>query len=321
MKALICGINGQDGAYLAQLLLDKGYTVFGTSRDVIGSKFQNLINLNIKNNIELISMDISDFRSVLYVIDKYKPDEIYNLAGQTSVSLSFDQPVEAMESIGIAALNLLESIRFINPFIRLYNASSSECFGETGKIAASEKTAFRPRSPYGVAKATAHFLVQNYRESYGIFACSGVLFNHESPLRPQRFVTQKIVYAAARIAAGKQERLELGNLSISRDWGWAPDYVDAMWRMLQQQHAGDFVVATGKTISLEEFVDKSFSYFNLNWKNHVDVSKSLLRPSDISESYANPSKSMEILGWKPSVNVYGVIERMCDAASKNIELL
>ncbi|MFT7460159.1 MAG: GDPmannose 4,6-dehydratase [Planctomycetota bacterium] len=319
MRALICGISGQDGAYLAQLLLGMEYTVVGTSRDVAAYQFANLTALNIKNEVELLSMDITDFRSVLYVIEKVKPDEIYNLAGQTSVGLSFDQPVEAMESIGFGTLNLLEAIRFTDPSISFYNAGSSDCFGDTGDLAATEETPFRPRSPYGVAKASAHFLVQNYREAYGLYACSGVLFNHESTLRPQRFVTQKIVSAAARIHAGSQERLELGNLSISRDWGWAPDYVEAMWRMLQQNNPEDFIVATGKTISLEQFVDISFAYFNLNWKDYVDLKKSLMRPLDIAISRGDPAKSNMVLGWVHTLDVTGVIDCMCRAASDRLE--
>lgn len=318
MRALICGVGGQDGSYLAHLLLGKGYEVFGTSRDALASGFNNLLTLNIIKNVSLLSMDITDFRSVLYALEKVRPDEVYNLAGQTSVGLSFEQPVEAMTSIGLSTLNLLEAIRFTSPSIRLYNAGSSDCFGDTGSKCATEFTPFQPRSPYGVAKTTAHFLVQNYRDSYGLFACTGILFNHESPLRPRRFVTQKIVSAAARISKGSNERLELGNLAISRDWGWAPDYVKAMWSMLQQKEPDDFVVATGTSISLEEFVDRSFSYFNLSWKDHVDIRSELLRPSDIQMSRGSYAKAHKMLGWSPSIDVAGVIERMCLAASNSL---
>ena len=222
-KALICGMPGQDGAYLAKLLLDQGYSVCGTSRDAQMSSFGNLTRLGIRDLVKLESMSLNDFRSVLQVLAKIEPDEVYNLAGQTSVGLSFEQPVETLESIATGTLNLLEAIRFTGGKIKLYNASSSECFGDTGGQAAEESTLFHPRSPYAVAKATAFWEVANYREAYDLFACSGILFNHESPLRPQRFVTQKIVSVACRIAAGSPEKLQLGDISVQRDWGWAPN--------------------------------------------------------------------------------------------------
>lgn len=315
-KALICGVSGQDGAYLSRLLLEKGYEVYGTSRDALASNFNNLDLLGIKKDVNYLSVDISDFRSVLNAVDVVRPDEIYNLAGQTSVGLSFEQPVEAMESIAVATLNLLEVIKFLNPAIRFYSAGSSECFGDTGTVFVTEKTPFNPCSPYAVAKSTAYHLVKNYRQAYGLHACTGILFNHESPLRPQRFVTQKIVTAAALISQGTQERLKLGNLSIARDWGWAPDYVNAMWRMLQLEAADDFVIATGKTITLEEFVNKAFEFFGLDWHAHVDLDSSLLRPSDIAISRGNPQKAKDVLGWEPTMDVDGVIERMCAAEAE-----
>ena len=220
-KALICGVSGQDGTYLAKLLLEKGYEVFGGSRDAQMSSFNNLIKIGIKDNVKLVSINIHDFRSVLQTIIKIKPDEIYNLAGQSSVGLSFDQPVETLESIAVGTLNLLEAIRFSQLPIRFYNAGSSECFGDTGDYAADENTPFRPRSPYAVAKATAYWEVANYREAYRLFACTGILFNHESPLRPERFVTQKIISTIRRISNGSNEKLNLGNIEIARDWGWA----------------------------------------------------------------------------------------------------
>jgi GDPmannose 4,6-dehydratase len=244
---LIFGISGQDGAYLARLLLSKGYHVHGTARDAQMSSFGNLRLLGIKEQITFHSMALNDFRSVLQVLAKVRPDEIYNLAGQSSVGLSFDQPVETLESISVGTLNLLEAIRFIGSPMKLYSAGSSECFGNTGGEPADEETPFRPRSPYAVAKATAFWEVANYREAYNLFACTGILFNHESTLRPERFVTQKIVKSACRIAAGSKEKLHLGNISISRDWGWAPEYVEAMWQILQQQKPDDFVIATGET--------------------------------------------------------------------------
>ena len=314
MKALICGVAGQDGSYLAELLLKKGYDVVGTSRDSMTTSFSNLERLGIQNDLQTTSMAINDFRSVLNVVRRHQPDEIYNLAGQTSVGLSFEQPVEAMESIGEGTLNMLESIRFVDRPIRFYNAGSSECFGDTGSMTADEKTSFQPRSPYAVAKSTAYWLARSYRDSYGMFACTGILFNHESPHRPERFVTQKIVRSAARISLGSGETLQLGNIDIWRDWGWAPEYVDAMWRMLQHSVAEDFVIATGKTNSLEYFVSRTFSFFNLNWKDHVKVNASLFRPSDINQNSANPSKAKRMLDWEAQVDLESVIDRMCEAA-------
>lgn len=312
-KALICGISGQDGAYLAQLLLDKGYEVFGTSRDAQINAFHNLARLGIRDRVRLESMSLNDFRSVLQALAKVKPDEVYNLAGQSSVGLSFQQPVETLESIALGALNLLEAIRFTEQPIRLYNAGSSECFGDTGDIAANEDQPFRPRSPYAVAKATAFWETANYREAYKLFACSGILFNHESPLRPERFVTKKIVAAACRIAAGSGEKLRLGNLSIQRDWGWAPEYVKAMWLMLQQDKPEDFVVATGKTHSLEEFAAAAFDQLNLDWRNHVEVDATLLRPADIDAGRADPSKAAQTLGWQAQHTMPDVVRMMVQA--------
>ncbi len=311
--ALICGISGQDGAYLAKLLIERGYRVAGTSRDDQMSGFRNLDRLGIRSQVEVASMAINDFRSVLQVLARFKPDEIYNLAGQSSVGLSFEQPVETLESISVGTLNILEGIRFLNPEIRLYNASSSECFGDTGGTPASEDTPFRPRSPYAVAKATAFWEVANYREAYGLFACSGILFNHESPLRPERFVTQKIVRAACRIAAGGAERLQLGNIDIQRDWGWAPEYVDAMWRMMQQDTAQDFVIATGETHPLAAFVDEAFSVAGLNWQEHVDSNPALLRPTDLRISRANTGRAEEVLNWRAKTRMRDVAKRMVQA--------
>ncbi len=221
MRALICGVSGQDGAYLARLLLQKGYEVYGTSRDAQINSFNNLISLGIRKDVQTLSMIINDFRSVVNVIKNVQPDEVYNLAGQSSVGLSFDQPVETLESINTGTLSLLETIRFLDLPIRLYNAGSSECFGNTQNIGADESTSFNPRSPYAIAKSSAYWLVSNYREAYNLFACNGILFNHESPLRPIRFVTKKLISTACRIANGSNERLTLGNIDIIRDWGLA----------------------------------------------------------------------------------------------------
>lgn len=308
--ALICGISGQDGAYLARLLLGKGYQVHGTARDAQMSSFGNLRLLGIKEQITCHSMALNDFRSVLQVLAKVRPDEIYNLAGQSSVGLSFDQPVETLESISVGTLNLLEAIRFIGSPMKLYSAGSSECFGNTGGEPADEETPFRPRSPYAVAKATAFWEVANYREAYDLFACTGILFNHESPLRPERFVTQKIVKSACRIAAGSCEKLLLGNISIARDWGWAPEYVEAMWLILQQEKPDDFVIATGETNSLEAFVAEVFLAVGLDWREHTLSDESLLRPSEILTSYGNPSKAASVLGWKAHYKMRDVVRMM-----------
>jgi GDPmannose 4,6-dehydratase len=316
-KALICGISGQDGTYLAQLLLGKGYEVYGTSRDAQLSTFQNLQRLGILGQVRLESMALNDFRSVLQVLMKVEPDEVYNLAGQSSVGLSFQQPVETLESISVGTLNLLEAIRFTDRPMKLYNASSSESFGDTGGIAADETTPFRPRSPYAVAKAAAFWEVANYREAYGLFACSGILFNHESPLRPERFVTKKVVAAACRIAAGSKEKLQLGNISIQRDWGWAPEYVEAMWLMLQQDQPDDFVVATGESHSLEEFIETAFDCVGLNWRDHTVADVALLRPTDLIFGIGNPVKAEKRLGWKALSTMRKVVGKMIEEELKD----
>jgi GDPmannose 4,6-dehydratase len=317
--ALICGVSGQDGAYLAQFLLARGYRVIGTSRDAQSSSHRNLTTLGIDAFIGIESMSLNDFRSVLQVLTKVQPDEIYNLAGQSSVSLSFEQPVETLESISTGTLNLLEAIRFLDPSIRLYNAGSSECFGNTNEIPADENTPFRPRSPYAVAKACAANLVASYREAYQLFACTGLLFNHESPLRPRRFVTRKIIEAAYRIHAGLDSHVTLGNLDISRDWGWAPDYVEAMWLLLQRETPLDVVIATGRTVSLEYFVKSAFAYFDLDWQRHVLQDKGLLRPSDIAYSAANVALAREQLGWTARHSVDDVVRNMCKAECERSE--
>jgi GDPmannose 4,6-dehydratase len=308
--ALICGISGQDGSYLAALLLSKGYKVFGTSRDVQGSGFLNLLRLGIKEQIQCISMLPEDLPSVLQALRNSNPDEIYYLAGQSSVGLSFERPAEAIQSITLGTLNMLEGCRMMDKKIKLYQAGSGECFGDTQGKPATELTPFLPMSPYAVAKSSAYWLVNNYRDAYGLFACTGILFNHESPLRPECFVTQKIIYAVKRIAQGSNEKLELGRLEIARDWGWAPEYVDAMWRMLQQDEAQDFVIATGTTITLEEFVKTAFDEANLNWQDYVIQDPSLFRPTDLAISYADPSKAANELHWQASTRGVDVVKKM-----------
>ncbi|MCM2317484.1 MAG: GDP-mannose 4,6-dehydratase [Thermoanaerobaculia bacterium] len=326
-SALICGLSGQDGSYLAKLLVGKGYRVVGASRDAQLASFGNLKKLGVYDEVELCSMSLNDFRSVLQVLARVAPDEIYNLAGQTSVGLSFEQPVETMESISLAALNLLEAIRFIERPVRLYNACSSECFGDVEGDAANESTPFRPRSPYAVAKAAAYWEVANYRDAYGIYACSGILFNHESPLRPSRFVTKKIVEGAARIAAGSAEPVYLGDVTVMRDWGFAPEYVEAMWRMLQQERPDDFVIATGEAHSVRDFCDAAYANRGIELEWHGDnaavtatdratkreVIKSdprLVRPSDIRRSVGDASKAKAILGWTPRTSFAELVRAM-----------
>lgn len=313
--ALVSGVAGQDGAYLAKLLLQKGYRVVGTSRDAALSPFVNLQQLGIRERVETVSMVPTDFRSVLQTIQDVRPDEVYNLAGQSSVALSFSQPAATIESIAVGTLNLLDAARFLGRPVRLYNAGSSECFGDTGDHPADETTPFAPRSPYAVGKVTAHHLVANYREAYGLFACTGILFNHESPLRPERFVTQKIIRGAARIASGLGKKLVLGDLNIVRDWGWAPEYVTAMWMMLQRDAPEDFLVATGRSVSLAYFVERAFSQFGVtDWQSCVESDSSLARPLDIAVGRGNPSRAHKSLGWRHSWEVEEVVAALCSAA-------
>ena len=326
--ALIIGISGQDGSYLAKFLLKKGYEVWGTSRDAQGSNFNNLKLLGIYDQIKLISMPPEDFRSVLVELRKCNPDEVYNLAGQSSVSLSFDQPVETVQSIVIGSLNLLEACRMLKKTPRVYYAGSSESFGNTNGVAASEKTLFHPQSPYGVAKASAFWIVDNYRNAYKLFACTGILFNHESLLRPERFVTKKIISTATRIANGSKEILELGRLDISRDWGWAPEYVEAMWLMLQQDKPDDYVIATGEQYSVREFCEKVADFHNIEliWQgegiNEVGINKlskkeiikvnpKYFRPTEVETLLGDASKARKEMGWNPKISFEELVQDMC----------
>ena len=311
-KALIIGISGQDGSLLAKFLLEKGYEVYGSSRDASNHSFSNLDNLNIRNKIHLKSLSTYDFRSTLSIIKNIEPDEIYHLAGQSSVGLSFEQPIETFESIAISTLNLLETLRFLGSKTKFYSAGSSECFGNTSEKGANENDRFEPRSPYAIAKATAFWQIANYREAYKQFACTGILFNHESPYRPARFVTKKIIQTAHKISLGLEKKLILGDISIIRDWGWAEDYVEAMWLMLQQDTAQDFVISTGKVISLMEFTDKVFQCFGLDWKEFVEINESFKRPTDIRFSKGDSSKAKEILGWTPKHNIDQILNKLID---------
>lgn len=311
--ALICGIGGQDGAYLAAHLLSLGYAVIGTSRDASVNRFEALTRLGIRDRVTATSMSLVDVRSTLQVVAQYQPDEIYNLAGQTSVAISFDQPAETFESIIVGTLNLLETIRILRRSIRIYSAGSAEIFGTIGEQPAGVKTVLNPRSPYGIAKATSLWQVAQYRDAYGIEACTGILFNHESPLRPERFVTQKIVAAACRIAAGEQQSLELGDLSVQRDWGWAPEYVVAMHRMLQLDIVEDFVIATGHTSRLEDFVAAAFEAVGLDWKRYVRCDPALLRPSENRCGRADTTHASERLGWTARYKMPDVARMMVEA--------
>lgn len=310
--ALISGVTGQDGAYLSHYLLTLGYRVVGTSRDAYACDTSRLARLSILKDVELVSLAPNDFRSVLKVISGVQPDELYNLAGQTSVGLSFEQPVECMESISIATLNFLEVIRFLGSGIRLFCAGSSECFGDIGNIPATEETPFHPRSPYAVAKASAFWQVATYREAYKMHACTGILANHESPLRPERFVTQKIIHAVREIRAGRQTALQLGNLEIYRDWGWAPDYVQAMHLMLQTHQPRDYIIASGTTTSLKQFVREAFLLAGLNMTEHLVANDAFLRPSDLTYSAMNPGLIGEHLGWSSSMPLNQIVRKMYD---------
>ena len=312
-RALIVGVSGQDGAYLAQHLTQEGYEVIGTSRDAAIQPFTNLRRLGIYNDVHLRSMAPTDAGSVLQVVRDVAPHEIYNLSGQSSVGLSFEQPRETFDSICTGTVNLLEAVRLLAPDARYYNACSSECFGDTGDEAADEDTPFRPRSPYGAAKAAAFWQVANYRSAYGLFAVSGILFNHESPLRPPRFVTRKIVQGACAIASGEATELHLGNLDVVRDWGWAPEYVVAMQAIVRAPTPRDYVVASGSSHSLREFVEAAFAAVGLDPGKHVRTDAALIRPADIPVSRGDPRRVARELGWRATVGFSELVARMVAA--------
>ena len=310
--ALVCGVSGQDGALMANHLLSKGYTVIGVSRNAKLNSFDNLMTLNILKDVELISSSMLEIEDVSQIISQYSPDEIYNLAGQSSVSSSYQEPLKTMISHYQPNLNILECLRRNFGGIRYYNACSGECYGDTGPTGADESTAFSPKSPYGVAKAAAYWHTSNYREAYGLFVCSGILFNHESPLRGDHFVTKKICLAAKEIAEGTADKLVLGDLSIKRDWGWAPHYIEAMWLMLQQDVADDYVIASGHSNSLERFVDLIFTYYGLDWKQYVERSPQFLRPSEIRTSFGRPEKAKKHLNWVPKYKIEDIVRFMVE---------
>lgn len=310
-KALICGIGGQDGAWLSKLLIKKNYDVWGTSRNAKLNSFQFIKNLGIFKKITFVTMQPENLQSVLQTLAASKPDEVYFLSSQSSVGTSFNFPEDTIQSITLGILNLLEACkRYRN--IKLYNAGSSECFGDTGDTAANEKTPFNPLSPYAVAKSAAFWLVDTYRKAYNLHASTGILFNHESQFRPKKYVTQKIVSTAIRIANGSKEILELGRLDVSRDWGWAPEYVEAMWLIMQQKTPIDLVIATGKSHSLEEFTKEVFSKVGLEWNKYVRLKKDLLRPAEIIKSRADPSQALKLLNWKANAGMKEVVSMLVE---------
>ena len=308
MRALITGITGQDGSYLAELLLDKGYEVFGLVRRLSTKNYWRIEH--ILDKIELIEGDITDSGSLLLALKKADPDEVYNLAAQSFVGTSWNQPVLTAEVTGIGALRLLEVILQYNPRIKFYQASTSELFGLAKEVPQKETTPFHPRSPYGVAKAFAHYMTQNYRESYGMFACSGILFNHESPRRGDEFVTRKVTKAVAKIALGKQDKLVLGNLDARRDWGYAPEYVEAMWLMLQADCPRDYVIATGKTYSVRDLAEKAFQVVGLDYRDYVVTDERLIRPAEVPLLVGDSSLAKAELGWEPKVGFEEMIAEM-----------
>ncbi len=310
-KALVTGVTGQDGSYLAELLLAKGYKVTGMVRRSSTENFERVEHL--RDKITIRQADLLDQLSLIDLIEETEPDEIYNLAAQSFVPTSWIQPALTGEFTALGVTKMLEAIRLVNKKIKFYQASSSEMFGKVLEIPQNEKTPFYPRSPYGVAKVYGHFITVNYRESYDIFAVSGILFNHESPRRGLEFVTRKISDGVARIKLGLAHELRLGNLDAKRDWGFAGDYVEAMWMMLQQKQAQDFVIATGETHSVREFAEIAFEHVGLNWKKYVKVDKRLFRPAEVEQLVGDASKARRILGWKPRVGFKELVHMMVDA--------
>lgn len=323
-KAFITGVTGQDGSYLAELLLEKGYKVYGLTRRTSTQNFERIKTIIHHPNLELISGDLIDQHSITFALQDIQPDEIYNLAAQSFVKASWEQPVLTGEFTAIGVTKVLEAMRLACPKAKFYQASSSEMFGKVREVPQNENTPFYPRSPYGVAKVYGHWITVNYRESYDIYAVSGILFNHESPRRGLEFVTRKISNAVARIKLGKQEFLELGNLDSKRDWGYAKDYVEAMWLMLQQEKADDYVISTGETHSVREFLEIAFKAANLgNYEKYVKHNKKYDRPAEVDLLIGNPEKAKKVLGWSPSVSfeelVTLMVEKDLEFESKNLE--
>jgi len=309
--ALITGITGQDGSYLAELLLEQGYKVIGMVRRTSTINFDRIRHFQEK--VEIVQGDLLDQMSLISILQEHRPSEVYNLAAQSFVPTSFTQPVLTGEFTALGVTRVLDAIRIVDPSIRFYQASSSEMFGKVQEVPQRESTPLYPRSPYGVAKVYGHWITVNYRESYDIFACSGILFNHESPRRGLEFVTHKITNAVARIKLGLESELRLGNLEARRDWGYAPDYVRAMWLMLQQDAPDDYVVATGETHSVQEFVSEAFSHMDLDWKEFVVQDPKFYRPAEVDLLVGDPSKAGERLGWEPSVSFRELVRLMVQA--------
>ena len=308
--AMVTGVTGQDGSYLAELLLQQGYTVVGMVRRTSTINFDRI--RHIQQDIEIVQGDLLDQMSMISILQEHRPDEVYNLAAQSFVPTSFTQPVLTGEFTALGVTRLLDAIRIVNPSIRFYQASSSEMFGKVREVPQTENTAFFPRSPYGVAKVYGHWITVNYRESYGIYACSGILFNHESPRRGLEFVTHKITNAAAQIKLGLGKELRLGNLDARRDWGYAPDYVRAMWLMLQQEKPDDFVIATGETHSVRDFLEEAFGHLDLDWREFVVQDESLYRPAEVDLLVGDASKAGRELGWEPTVSFAELARLMVD---------
>ncbi len=316
-RAVITGITGQDGSYLAELLLDKGYEVTGIVRRASAPNFWRIAHL--LDRISLRPGDLLDQLSLLRIIDDVKPDEIYNLAAMSFVPASWDQPLLTGEFNSMGVTRLLEAVRQVNPGVRIYQASSSEMYGRVREVPQTEMTPFYPRSPYGVSKVFGHYITVNYRESYGLFAVSGILFNHESPRRGLEFVTRKVTDGVARITLGLADHLSLGNLDARRDWGFAGDYVRAMWLMLQQDRADDYVIATGVSHSVQQLVELAFAHAGLDWKKHVRTDPALLRPAEVDHLIGDPAKAANELGWKPTVDFTGLVSMMVDADLKRLQ--
>lgn len=311
-KALILGITGQDGPYLARFLVSKGYKVYGGYRRSSTRNFWRLHYLDVKKDIEMVPIDLLDQTSILTTIKTTKPDEIYNLAAQSFVGVSFEQAVATGEISGLGVTRVLDSILILDPKIKFYQASTSEMFGDA-PTPQSENTPFEPNSPYAAAKLYAHWVTKSYRKGYGLFACSGILFNHESPIRGVEFVTKKISDGVARIKMGYSDKIYLGNLDAKRDWGFAGDYVEAMWLMLQQKKADDYVIATGESHTVREFCEEAFSCVNLDWQKYVEVDKKFFRPNDVHYLLGDPAKAKKELGWQPKVNFRELVKIMVEA--------
>ncbi len=319
-KALVTGITGQDGSYLAELLLEKDYQVWGLIRRSSSFHTGRIDHIykdpHEEPNLRLVYGDLTDGGNLSSVINEIQPDEVYNLGAQSHVRVSFDMPIYTVDTDALGTLRLLEAIRSSNRPVRFYQASSSEMYGKAVEIPQNEKTPFYPRSPYACAKVYSYWQAVNYREAYGLFACNGILFNHESPRRGETFVTRKITRAATRIKLGLQKKLYLGNLDAKRDWGFAGDYVQAMWLMLQQDKPDDYVVATGETHSVREFVQEVFEYLDLDWRDHVEIDPRYFRPTEVDLLQGDPSKAKKVLGWQPKVSFRELVRMMTDADMK-----